>query len=88
VADAAGAVGLSGRMPALSAGSGGQIEELPMYELDVAVMHAGCSNRETCIGDQQSRPAGAQRMLLHQRGPGDPELGDDATVGTGPIAWD
>jgi hypothetical protein len=27
-------------------------------------------------------------MLLHQRGLDGAELGDDATVGTGPIDWD
>ena len=34
------------------------------------------------------RPAGVRRVLLHQRGPSGAEFGDDATVGTGPIAWD
>jgi hypothetical protein len=43
------------------------------------------SNRETCAGAQRSRPAGARRMLLHQRGPGRAELGDDATVGNGTL---
>ena len=39
-------------------------------------------------GAQRSRSAGVRRMLLHQRGPSGAEFGDDATVGTGPIAWD
>ena len=47
------------------------------------------SNRATWAGALRSLPpAGVRRMLLHQRGLGGAELGDDATVGTGPVAWD
>jgi hypothetical protein len=49
---------------------------------------ASANSRDTWAGAQRSRPAGVRRMLLCQRGLGSAELGDDATVGTGPIAWD
>jgi hypothetical protein len=56
--------------------------------VDRGVRHQAASSRDTWAGAQRSRSAGVGRMLLHQRGPGGAVLGDDVTVGTGPIAWD